>query len=214
MHHARAITFQRAGVAVAGPVVRAMLTCMSANQAQTERKRQPWSVCCTDKSSRRADSVMRKTTATGLLSGLQRRVKRVRRVAEILDAVALARLVDRQRRAPETFRKNRSRSVARPHNRSDLRRRRRLLVTMDQHRGTPSGTGLDIDLAMSKADRCGEMRSSGVRHVGPQVGKPGLGCDACAHRRDEGQELEFLIPGSDPLGTRLAAWRRASITTP
>ena len=93
----------------------------------------------------------------GLLRRRQCGLKPVRRVAAILDAVSLAPFIDGLRRHPETFRKNRSRVIAALNGRTDLWRRRRLLVKMDQHCRPPSRKSLRTDLAMNNADRRGEM---------------------------------------------------------
>jgi hypothetical protein len=58
---------------------------------------------------------------------------------------------------PETLGKNRPCIIAVLNRRSDLRRRRRLLVKMDQHGRPPSRSSLRIDLATNRADRRREM---------------------------------------------------------
>jgi hypothetical protein len=58
---------------------------------------------------------------------------------------------------PETLGKNRPCIIAVLNRRSDLRRRRRLLVKTDQHGRPPSRSSLRIDLATNRADRRGEM---------------------------------------------------------
>ena len=92
-----------------------------------------------------------------LLGWRQRRLQPMGRMAAILDAIALAPLVDGLRCHPETLGKNRPCIIAVLNRRSDLRRRRRLLVKMDQHGRPPSRSSLRTDLAMKRADRRGEM---------------------------------------------------------
>lgn len=65
--------------------------------------------------------------------------------------------VDRLRRHPEALGQNRAYLLARLDRRSDLGRRRRLAVKMDQHARAPSRMSLSTDLAMKRADRRGEM---------------------------------------------------------
>ena len=93
----------------------------------------------------------------GLLSRRQGGLQPVRRVAAILDAVALAPFVDRLRRHTEALGQHRADLVARLDRRPHLRGRRGLLVKMDQHGRAPSLISLRIDLAMNSADRRGEM---------------------------------------------------------
>lgn len=81
----------------------------------------------------------------------------MRRVAAILDAVALAPLADGLRGHPEAFRKNRPCVIAALNGRSNLRGRRRLFVKMYQHGRCPSQSSLGTDLAMNRAKRRGEM---------------------------------------------------------
>jgi hypothetical protein len=92
-----------------------------------------------------------------LLRRRQRRLETVRRVTAILDAVALAPFVDSLLRDPETLGQYWRRFRARLYRGPNLRRRRSLLVKMDQHGRTPSRTSLRTDLAMKSADRRGLM---------------------------------------------------------
>jgi hypothetical protein len=121
----------------------------------------------------------------GFLRGRQRCLKAVRRVAAILNAVALAPFIDRLLRDAEALCQQRRRLRTRLDRSPDLRRPlsadcyaiacravvRRLFVKMDQHGRTPSrlagkqSTGLfsapphslRTDLAMKRADRRGLM---------------------------------------------------------
>jgi hypothetical protein len=106
-----------------------------------------------------------------LLCRRQGRLKSVRRVTAILDAITLAPFADRLRRDPEAFRKNRPRLVAGLNDCANLGRRRRLLVKMHQHADAPfrlagkQSPGLfsapphsrRTGIAMKRADRRGEM---------------------------------------------------------
>ena len=92
----------------------------------------------------------------------QCRVKPVRRVAQVVDAIALAPLPDRLLRNPVAFCNHPSGVCTRLDRSPDLRRRRRLLVKRNQHLASPSRTSRKIDLAMKSADRRGSMRSSGM----------------------------------------------------
>ena len=60
-------------------------------------------------------------------------------------------------RNPEAFRERRSGITAGLDCGPHLRRRRRLLVKINQHGGSPSRSSLRTDLAMNSADRGGEM---------------------------------------------------------
>jgi len=93
----------------------------------------------------------------GLLGRRQGGLQPVRRVAAILDAVALAPLVDRLRRHTETRGQHRASLVAFLDRRPHLGRRLRLAVKMDQHARAPSRMSLKTNLAMKRADRRGEM---------------------------------------------------------
>ena len=93
----------------------------------------------------------------GLLRRRQCGLKPVRRVAAILDAVSLAPFIDGLRGDPEALCKHSPSIIAGLNSGPHLRRRRGLLVKMDQHGRTPSRTSLRTDLAMNRADRRGEM---------------------------------------------------------
>ena len=92
-----------------------------------------------------------------LLRGRHGRLQPMRRMAAIINAVALAPLVNSLRAHPKAFRKNRSSVIAVLNGRTDLRRGRSLLVKMDQNGRLPSRMSLRTDLAMNNADRRGEM---------------------------------------------------------
>ena len=92
-----------------------------------------------------------------LLRRAQCRLKPVRRVAQVVDAIALAPLPDRLLRNPVAFRNHPSGVCARLDRSPDLRRRRRLLVKRNQHVASPSRTSRKIDRAMKSADRRGSM---------------------------------------------------------
>lgn len=77
----------------------------------------------------------------------------MRRMAEILDAVALAPLVDGLFRDAEALRQNRRRLRARLDQGPYSGRRRGLLVEMNQHDRAPPWTSLRTNLAMNNADR-------------------------------------------------------------
>ena len=68
-----------------------------------------------------------------------------------------APFVDRLRRHPEARGQHRPDLIARLDRRTYLRRGRRLLVKMNQHRRPPLRSSLSTDLAMNRADRRGEM---------------------------------------------------------
>ena len=86
-----------------------------------------------------------------------RRLQPMACVAAILDAVAIAPLIDGLRGNPEAFGKNCSGLITPLNGRSDLRGRRRLAMKMDQHGRPPSRISLRTNLAMNRADRRGEM---------------------------------------------------------
>ena len=93
----------------------------------------------------------------GLLCRCRRGLQPVRRVAAIMDAVAVPPFVDRVLGRAETFRQHRRRLFARLDRSPNLGRRRRLLVKMDQHVSTPFRMSLRNVLAMKNADRRGSM---------------------------------------------------------
>ena len=92
-----------------------------------------------------------------LLRRGQGRLQPVRCVAAIMHAVAVLPLVDGLLGRPEPLRKDRGRRVAGLDRRPNFRRRRRLLVKMDQHARTPLRMSLRTDLAMKNAERRGSM---------------------------------------------------------
>ena len=92
-----------------------------------------------------------------LLRRAQCRLKLVRCVAEVVDAITLAPLPDGLFRYPVAFRHHPCRISARLDRSPDLRRRRRLLVKRNQHLASPSRTSRKINRAMKSADRRGSM---------------------------------------------------------
>ena len=105
-------------------------------------------------------------SCNGFLRRRRRRLKPVRRVAAIPDAVPVAPLADGlpcDAEAPgRQGRRLRTRLDRSPH----LWRRRGLPVRMDQHGRPPSRTSLGNDPAMNRADRRGLMGSPGREQVG------------------------------------------------
>lgn len=93
----------------------------------------------------------------GLLGGRQGRLQPVRRVAPVVDGVAVAPLPDGLLGDAVALGHQPGRFAARLDRRPDLRRRGGLLVQRDQHVPTPSRTSRRIDLAMNRADRRGSM---------------------------------------------------------
>jgi len=85
------------------------------------------------------------------------RLQAVRRVAAILDAVAMLPFIHRLLSRSEAFGQGRCRLIACLECSPDLGCCRRLLVKMDQHGCTPSRMSLRTDLAMKNADRRGSM---------------------------------------------------------
>lgn len=92
-----------------------------------------------------------------LLSRRQRRLQPMRRVAAVLDAFALAPLVDGLRGNIETRGQRRPGLVAPLDRRTQHRGGRRLPVKMDQHRRPPARMFLRTHLVMNSADRRGEI---------------------------------------------------------
>ena len=80
-----------------------------------------------------------------------------RRVAQVVDAIALAPLRDGLLRYPVAFRDHPSGVCARLDRSPDLWRCRCLLVKRNQHVASPSRTSRKIDRAMKNADRRGSM---------------------------------------------------------
>lgn len=78
-------------------------------------------------------------------------------MAAVVNAVAMAPLVNRLLRRAEPLSKNRRRLAARLDRGTHLRRGHRLLVKMDQDGSTPFEMPLKTDLAMKKAERRGSM---------------------------------------------------------
>ena len=87
----------------------------------------------------------------------QRRLKPMRRMAAILDAVALAPFPYSLFSRPVAFRENPSWFIAGLYRRPDLRRRRCMAVKLDQHVALPSRASVRTQRAMKSADRRGAM---------------------------------------------------------
>jgi hypothetical protein len=81
----------------------------------------------------------------------------VRRVAAIMDAVAMPSFVEGLLSRSEPFGQDRHRIVIRLNRSLHLRRGLSLLVKMDQHGRTPFRMSLRTDLAMKNAERRGSM---------------------------------------------------------
>jgi len=109
------------------------------------------------RSSSETGSVLAQGHRSGFVRWRQRRLQAVRRVAAVVNSVAVFPFMNRLLSHAKPLRENRCRRVARPDRRPDLRRRRRLLMKMDQHGRPPSRSSLKTDLAMNKADRRGSM---------------------------------------------------------
>ena len=106
-----------------------------------------------------------------LLRGRKCRLQPVRRMAAVMNVVAMPPFADgllvcRENESldrflilqtPEPFRQHRRRRVAGLDRRPDFWRRRCLLVKMDQHARTPFLMSRRTDLAMKNADRRGSM---------------------------------------------------------
>lgn len=97
-----------------------------------------------------------------LLDRRQRGLQPVRRVAPVMDAIALAPFPRRLFRDSLAFGDRPGRLRVRPDRGPDLRCRRRLLVQTDQHRPLLSQRSRRIDLAMNNAVRRPSMWSSGM----------------------------------------------------
>ena len=80
-----------------------------------------------------------------------------RRVAVVMDTVAVLELVNSLLGGAEAFCQSRRRLITGLDRRPHLRRRRRLAVKMDQHACTPLRMSLKTDLAMKNAERRGSM---------------------------------------------------------
>ena len=81
----------------------------------------------------------------------------MRRVAAVMNTVAMAPFVDRLLGRAEPFRQNRRGLSAGLDRRPNLRCRRCLLVKVDQHGRTSFRMSLRTDLAMKNAERRGSM---------------------------------------------------------
>jgi hypothetical protein len=92
-----------------------------------------------------------------LLRGRQGGLKPVRRVAAILDGVALAPFPYGLLGRPAAVCKNPGRFIAGLYRRPDLRRRRGLAVKLDQHVALPSRASVRTQIAIKSADRRGAM---------------------------------------------------------
>ncbi len=88
-----------------------------------------------------------------LLRRCQCGLKPMRRVAAVMNAVAMPPFVDGLLSRAEPFRQHRRGRVAGPDRSPNLRRRRRLLVKMDQHGRVPPRISLRTDRAMKNAER-------------------------------------------------------------
>ena len=123
------------------------------------------------RSSMDTSSVLRRTTATASCAGVsvQREndppdrflfrltLQPVRRVAAVMNAVAVFPFVDGLLGRAEPLRQNRRRRITGLDRRPHLRCRRGLAVKMDQHVRTPLRMSRRTDLAMKNADRRGDM---------------------------------------------------------
>ena len=92
-----------------------------------------------------------------LLRRGQRRLQLVRRVAAVVNAVAMFPFVNGLLGRAEALRQRGCRLSAGLNRSPHLWRRRCLLVKMDQHARTPLRMSLRIDLAMKNEDRRGSM---------------------------------------------------------
>ena len=92
-----------------------------------------------------------------LLRRRQRGLQPVRRVAAVMHALTMPPFVDGLLGRAEPLRQGRRGLNAGLDRRPHLRRRRRLLVKMDQHVRTPLRMSLRTDLAMKNAERRGSM---------------------------------------------------------
>ena len=87
----------------------------------------------------------------------QNGLQSVRRVAAIMDAVAMPSFVEGLLSLSEPFGQDRHRIVTRLNRSLHLQRGLSLLVKMDQHGRTPFRMSLRTDLAMKNAERRGSM---------------------------------------------------------
>ena len=87
----------------------------------------------------------------------QRGLKPVRRVTAVMNALTMPPFVNGLLSRPVSLCQNRRRLVTALDRSPHLRRRRRLLVKMDQHGRTPLRMSLRTDLAMKNAERRGSM---------------------------------------------------------
>ena len=92
-----------------------------------------------------------------LLRRGQRGLKPLRRVTAVMNALTMPPFVNGLLSRPVSLCQNRRSLVTALDRSPHLRRRRRLLVKMDQHGRTPLRMSLRIDLAMKNAERRGSM---------------------------------------------------------